>query len=94
LPAPVIFCVIWTTGGSLPNSGPPPRQEKKQMDTIVTPGLVIDTAAEELFAVGAGCAGDLFQHRATLSDDHSLVALPLAVNVHVDVHKVCTGALF
>ena len=41
LPAPVIFCVIWTTGGSLPNSGPPPRQEKKQMDTIVTPGLVL-----------------------------------------------------
>ena len=25
----------------MPNSGPPPRQEKKQMDTIVTPGLVL-----------------------------------------------------
>ena len=58
------------------------------------PALQIDAAAEELFAIGAGCAGDLFQHRAALSDDHSLVALPLAVNVHVDVHKVCTGALF
>ena len=41
LPAPVIFCVIWTTGGSSLSSGSPPRQEKKQMDTIVTPGLVL-----------------------------------------------------
>ena len=41
LPAPVIFCVIWTTGGSSLSSGSPPRQEKKQMDTIVPPGLVL-----------------------------------------------------
>ena len=41
LTEPVIFCVIWTTGGSSLSSGSPPRQEKKQMDTIVTPGLVL-----------------------------------------------------
>ena len=58
------------------------------------PALQIDPASQKLLAVGPGGAGDLLQHGTAFSDDHSLVAFPLAVDVHIDINQIRAGAFF
>ena len=57
------------------------------------PALQVHLRAEEFLAVQAGLGGDLFQHLPALADDHALVALALAVDVHINVDDVPVGAL-
>ena len=57
------------------------------------PALQVDPAPQKLFAVRTGRAGDLFQHRTAFANDHALMALALAVDIYIDIHQICTGAL-
>ena len=58
------------------------------------PALQVDLDTQQFFNIHAGCRGNLFQHLAAFADNHTLMALALAVDVHIDVNEVLVGALF
>ena len=51
------------------------------------PALEIHLSAEQLFQLGAGTRGDLFEHRTLFADDHTLMAVTFAIDIGIDIQN-------
>ena len=60
----------------------------------LNPGVQIDLDPEKALHILPSKCGDLFKHSAALADDHTLMALPLAVNGSVHIQTAAVRAFF